>query len=115
MTMQQTNAIEAGLTAAKLPLPKTMEINDIGYLVATYEIDLDDDAVLGQMVLAGVRSPKDMATKAVLTIRNAALPLNFVQKYRVTLNGVPPGPGLVHRYGSARFSEGGSVDWEPAK
>jgi len=32
----------------------------------------------------------------------------------VTLNGPPPGTGLIRRFGSARFIEGGQVEWEAA-
>lgn len=108
----QTQVVNSALKSAGLPLPKSMEVTG-GYLVATYELDVDNDAVLAGLASAGITSPKELASKAVLTIRNAALPLKLVSSYRVTLNGPPPGPGLITRYGSARFSEGGSVSWEP--
>lgn len=60
----------------------------------------------------GMRS---FAQKAVLTLRNANLGGHPVDGYSVTLNGPPPGPGLVRRYGVARFIEGGSVEWDPAQ
>ena len=43
------------------------------------------------------------------------LPFKIVESYRVTLNGPSPGTGLIRRYGSARFFEGGQVTWEPAE
>jgi hypothetical protein len=33
------------------------------------------------------------------------------ESYRVTVNGPAPGPGLINRFGSMRFTEGGSMDW----
>lgn len=89
---------------------RTIEITDGNRLVATFEID---DAALALMVRAGIKSPQEFASKAVITVRNAELPFNLVDDYRVTMNGPPPGPGLIMRYGSARFSEGSRVMWEP--
>jgi surface antigen len=103
-------AIASALAVAGLPAPKTIEVTDSKRLVATFEID---DAAITQMAIAGVTSPKEFATKAVIIVRNTELPFDLVNDYRVTMNGPSPGPGLVHRYGSARFSEGSSVSWEP--
>lgn len=103
-------AVTAALAEAGLPAAQSIEITDGSRLVATFEID---DAALAKMVAAGITSPKEFASKAVITVRNAELPFDLVDDYRVTMNGPPPGPGLVMRYGSARFSEGSSVSWEP--
>jgi RNA 3'-terminal phosphate cyclase len=50
---------------------------------------------------------------AVLAVRNALHGHSPVDSYRVTVNGPSPGPGLIRRFGSARFHEiDGSVAWE---
>ena len=46
----------------------------------------------------------------LLGIREALLPFGF-NDYRVNVNGPPPGTGLTRRYGSARFIEGGRIEW----
>jgi hypothetical protein len=51
-------------------------------------------------------------TDAVVAVREAMLPFHLTDKYHVTINGPPPGTGLIRRYGSARFIEGGRVEWE---
>jgi acyl-CoA synthetase (AMP-forming)/AMP-acid ligase II len=103
-------AITTELAGAGLPPHQSIEITEGNWLVATFQID---DPALTQMSSAGITSPREFATKAVILVRNAALPFKVVTNYRVTMNGPPPGPGLIMRYGSARFSEGGSVTWEP--
>lgn len=109
LTTEQQQMIASTLRAKGFPAPQSLEITS-GRLVATFEID---DAALALMVAAGISSPKEFASNAVIALRNAELPLNLVDSYRVTMNGPPPGPGLIMRYGSARFSEGSSVTWEP--
>ena len=104
-------AVVAALQQAKLPRPESIEVTDGDWLVTTFEFD---DAALTQMAAAGGAWQKNLATKAVIAIRNAALPFGMVKSYRATLNGPSPGPGLILRYGSARFSEGSTVSWEPA-
>jgi hypothetical protein len=103
-------AVTTALDEAGLPAAQSIEITESNRLVATFQID---DPVFEKMAEAGVRSPREFATRAVILVRNAALPFKVVDDYRVTMNGPPPGPGLIMRYGSARFSEGGSVAWEP--
>ncbi len=103
LTAEQTDAIQKALKAKGYPAP-TLTVTDGGFLVATFE-------------LPGPPPPslRAYAEGALLTIRNTMLPFHTFQNYRVTLNGPSPGPGLVRRYGVARFIEGGSVKWEPAE
>jgi hypothetical protein len=54
--------------------------------------------------------PRTFGEERLLGIREALLPFGFTD-YRVNVNGPPPGTGLVHRYGSARFLGGGSLEW----
>ncbi len=99
-------AINAALNKAQLISPEKIEIADSGKrLVVTFEIPESHDWALR---VAGVHSLREYGTKAVITVRNAELPFNLVNHFRVTLNGPSPGPSLIHRYGSARFSEGGA-------
>jgi hypothetical protein len=104
---QDRTNIEAALRSAGLPLPKTLELNSSGWLVATYELAPDEFRGSGQ----------EFAEKAVLAIRNTMYQTKptAMHAYRVTLNGPSPGPGLIRRYGSARFIEGGSVKWDAGK
>ena len=103
LTEEQRSAIAKALHQNGLPTPMSLEINDTGYLVATFQVS-------EARSLASIR---ENATKAVLTIRNTLYPHGPVNHYRVSFNGPPPGPGLILRYGSVRFSEGGTVEWEP--
>jgi hypothetical protein len=103
-------AINTALDKAQLIPPEKIEIADSGKrLVVTFQIPESHDWALR---VARVHSLREYGTKAVITVRNAELPFNLVKHFRVTLNGPSPGPGLIHRYGSARFSEGGAVEWE---
>ncbi len=105
LSSQDESAIFSALEQKGLPHPQSLEINDAGYLVVTFE-------------LANPRSPAYLewfATEALLAIRNAMYPYSVVKSYRVTLNGPSPGPGLILRYGSSRFIEGGKVEWDPAR
>jgi len=103
LTEDQRSEIIGALHQKELPTPLSLEINDNGHLVATFQVSEGRS-------LSAIR---ESATTAVLTIRNTLYPNSPVNYYRVTFNGPPPGPGLVLRYGSARFSEGGAVEWEP--
>ena len=95
--------IATALRDARLPQPQSLDINDIGYLVATFETTQPPSRATAE----------SFATTALFAIRNAMVQRNVVSNYRVTLNGPPLGRGLVLRYGSALFSEGGSLDWQP--
>ena len=75
-----------------------------------------------KMVIVTVEIPEADAyrarvigTKGVVAVRNQFYRLDKDLGYRVTVNGPSPGPGLVLRYGSARFQEGGQVRWESAR
>lgn len=105
LTSEHRSAILAALKAKRYPGPTEIEITDGEYLVATFELSRPP---------AG-RSWQSFGEDAVITIRNAMLPFKSVDSYRVTVNGPSPGPGLILRYGSARFIEGGQVTWESAR
>jgi hypothetical protein len=105
LTPDHRKAIDTALKQQGLPTPQSLEINDSRYLVATFELR-------GAVTAASLQ---DFAEKALLTIRNTMQPYRVVNAYRVTVNGPSPGPGLIRRYGSARFLEGGSLEWQPAK
>jgi len=105
LSIQQKSEIKAALQAKGFPAPNSLEINESGWLVATF-------------VLSDPRSAtylESFATDTLLTIRNTMYSHSIVKNYRVTLDGPSPGPGLVLRYGNARFIEGGKMEWEPAK
>jgi hypothetical protein len=101
LTFDEHKAIYDALRTKHYSSPSNLEINDSGWLVATYEL---------QSIPTG--GFEAFATNALVTIREAMLPFKTVEMYRVTLNGPSPGTGLIRRYGSARFIEGGRVEWE---
>lgn len=103
LTAAHSDAIQKALKAKGYPAP-SLEITDGGFLVATFELQR-----------APQPSPRVFAEDALLTIRNTMLPFRVVDKYRVTLNGPSPGPGLIRRFGNARFIEEGKVTWESAE
>jgi hypothetical protein len=105
LTTEHRNAIKAALRSKSYPAPTSLEITDGDWLVATFE--------LSGRVPGG--SLQRFGEDAVVTIREAMLPFHLVEAYRVTLNGPSPGTGLIRRYGSARFIEGGQVEWETAR
>ena len=100
---EDRTVIATALRDAQLPQPQSLDINDIGYLVATFEPTQPPSRATAE----------SFATTALFAIRNVMVQRNVVSNYRVTLNGPPLGRGLVLRYGSALFSEGGSLDWQP--
>jgi len=81
-----------------------LEVSDTGFLVATFTLS-------GPPTRQSLRT---YAEEALLIIRNTMHPHQVVKSYRVTLNGPSPGPGLIRRYGVARYIEGYQVTWEPA-
>jgi hypothetical protein len=93
----------AALKTAKIPEPDSIEI-DGHRLIATY-----------QREFSSVTKAQTFAENALMAIRNASFQKGPVTFYRVTLNGPPPGPGMIRRIGSARYSEGGTVEWEFGK
>jgi len=98
--------IDTALRAQRFPVPQSTEIASNGYLVVTFQLESFAPRV----------TPQQFAEDAVVIVRNAMLGTAF-QDFRVTLNGPPPGPGLIRRYGSARYHEGAPhpVSWEPAR
>lgn len=105
LSTQQESEIQAALQEKGFPAPKSLKVNESGWLVATFVLSDPKSAAYLE----------NFATEAILTIRNTIYSYHVVSKYRVTLDGPPPGPGLVLRYGIARFIEGGKIEWEPAK
>jgi len=105
LTTEHRVAIKEALKAKNYPAPTSLEITDGDWLVATFQ--------LSGGIPGG--SFQGFAQDAVITIREAMLPFHLVHAYRVTLNGPPPGTGLIRRYGSARFIEGAQVEWEAAR
>lgn len=97
LTSEHREAIRVALRSKSLPSPSSLEISDVGWLVATYEISNGAQA-------------RDLGERAVLAIREAMLPFKFDGHYRVTVNGSSPGTGLILRYGSARFTD--RLEWE---
>lgn len=99
LTSEHRDAIRASLKSRGIPNPASLELNDVGFLVATYELQKQPSNVRG------------FAESALLAIREAMLPFKAVENYRVTVNGPSPGTGMIRRYGSARMI-GGVVEWE---
>jgi len=102
LKQEDREIIASALRDARLPQPQSLDINDTGYLVATFEPTQPPSRAAAE----------SFATIAVFAIRNAMIRRNVVSNYRVTLNGPSLGRGLVLRYGSALLSEGGSLDWQ---
>jgi len=102
LKQEDREVIATALRDARLPQPQSLVVNDTGYLVATFEPILPPSRAAAE----------SFATIAVFAIRNAMIRRNVVSNYRVTLIGPSLGRGLVLRYGSALFSEGGSLDWQ---
>lgn len=105
LSAQNESEIQAALQSKGFPIPKSIELNESGWLVTTFELSNPRSASYLE----------NFATNTLLTIRNTMYPHSIVSQYRVTLDGPPPGPDLVLRYGSAWFIEGGQVEWEPFK
>ena len=102
LTEEHRKAIYSALAVKQYPRPVSLEITDGGWLVTTFE--LTGRAPGGSFEAFG--------TDAVITVRETMLPFRVTERYRVTVNGPSPATGLIRRYGSARFIEGGGVKWE---
>jgi len=102
LKQEDREIIASALRDARLPQPQSLDINDTGYLVATFEPTQPPSRAAAE----------SFATIAVFAIRDAMIRRNVVSNYRVTLNGPSLGRGLVLRYGSALLSEGGSLEWQ---
>ena len=105
LTSEHRSAIHAALRKIGYPMPADLEINETGFLVATFELR-------GPVTPLSV---KTFAEDSIMVIREAMLPFKIVERYRVTLNGPSPGTGMIRRYGNARLIEGDQVRWEPAE
>ena len=92
------------LAKANLPAPNAIELTDNGWLTVTFQLE----------PVPSEQRAKAFAEKALLAIRNSLYDKGM-SKFRVTLNGTPPRPGLISRLGSARFIEGGAVEWAAGK
>lgn len=103
LTFEQIDAINKALDAKGYPYP-VLEIADTGFLVATFQLDAPPRN----------KTLRAFAEDAVIIIRNAMHSQGIFNKYRVVVNGNSPGPGLIRRYGVARYIEGDQVSWEPA-
>jgi len=97
LTDHHRQAVTQALTARQLSAPDQLELRG-GFVVATYRVP---------KLTASART---FAETRLLAIREALLPFGFTD-YRVDVNGASPGTGLVRRYGSARFIDGGTLEW----
>lgn len=99
MTAEHRMAIEAAHKPHAWELPVNVEISSAGFVVADYQVPV---------TLA--IPPRTFGQERLLAIREALLPFGF-KNFRVNVNGPPPGTGLIRRFGSARFIDGGCVEW----
>jgi len=96
------DAVDRELVARKLTNPTDLEVRGDGFIVATYVIP--DEAA------RFIRSKEVFGEERLIAIREALLPCGFTN-YRVNVHGTPPGTGLISRYGSSRYIDGGKVEW----
>lgn len=101
LTADHLDAVDKALGAKAIIRPDSIELQSTGFVVATWEISDASAALL---------SERRFAEDRLLLIREALLPFGF-KSYRVNVNGPPPGTGLVRRYGSARYIDGGRLEW----
>lgn len=95
--------VSAALKKQDIARPDKLELQENGWLVATYQ-----DERFGRL---SEREKAAFAERLVLAIRNSLYDKDVTTKYRVTFIGNPPGPGLVRKFGSGRFIEGGGFSW----
>jgi hypothetical protein len=91
------------LKSRALTQPDDLTISGAGFVTADYVLA---DAYRAQLAIP----LSAFAEVRLLAIREALLPFGF-KNYRVNINGTPPGTGLTRRYGSARYIDGGKVEW----
>ena len=103
LSKNQKELITSDLQKINFPAPSSLEVNDSGFVVATF------DSVEPSRVTDGGR---DFAETALIRIREQLLSSGKYKQYRVTINGASPGTGMISRYGSARLIEGGKVEWK---
>lgn len=99
LTTSHRAAIERMHADKQWDQPTSIGLSDVGFVVVEYEVP---SPVPG--------GPRAYGEARLLAIRETLLPSGF-QNYRVNVNGPRPGTGLIRRYGSARFINGGSVEW----
>jgi hypothetical protein len=97
LTAEQLAAIDTAHASHAWSRPKSIELRS-GFVVVDYEIDRP------------LIPPKTLGETRLLAIREALLPFGY-KNFRVNVNGVPPGTGVVRRYGSARVIAGGQLEW----
>ncbi|HXG69479.1 MAG TPA: hypothetical protein VNJ04_02585 [Gemmatimonadaceae bacterium] len=102
LTAVHRTAIVDALKEKDLPAPQSIEMSDGGYVVLTYEQPTMIYVLVG---------PREFAETVLLTARNALATQEAFNRYRVTLNGPSPGPGLIRRVGTLRWNSG-SATWE---
>ncbi|OFV90128.1 MAG: hypothetical protein A3G76_12590 [Acidobacteria bacterium RIFCSPLOWO2_12_FULL_65_11] len=99
LTAEHRAAVATAHAAKAWLLPKAIDLSS-GFIVVDYEIPADF-----------LLPPKTLGETRLVAIREALLPFGF-KNYRVNVNGPPPGTGLVRRFGSARYIDGGGkVEW----
>jgi hypothetical protein len=101
LTEAQQKDVTATLVSRGLTPPDEIEVQSTGFVVANYEIA---DGSIAQ------RNPRAFGEARLLAIREALLNDGY-KNFRVNVNGPPPGTGLIRRYGSSRFIDGGTVEW----
>lgn len=101
LTQVQVDEVANALRTKDLSAPKSMEVRS-GFVVSAYE--LDEAEVVRNTPL------RAFAESRLLAIREVLLPYGYVD-YRVDINGPPPGTGLIRRYGSSRYINGGTIEW----
>jgi hypothetical protein len=99
LTQDHREAIERVHSMHAWTRPTHVEVSSVGFVVVEYEVP-DGLAI----------PPRTFGETRLLAIRDALLPYGF-KDFRVNVNAPSPGTGLVKRYGSARFIDGGSVEW----
>lgn len=108
LTDDGRGAINTTLQTAGFPTPISIEYDESSrFLRITFELAAGrfrDDKEIEQF-----------AGRALLMVRNSmyGTPSQITDHYSVIVNGPSPGPGLIRRYGTMRFIEAGSMEWQP--
>ena len=106
LSQNQKELIGYGLQKVNFPAPTSLEVNNSGFVVATF------GGVDPSRVADGGRV---FAKTALIRIREQLLPAGTYKQFLVTINGMSPRTGKISRYGSARLIEGGQLDWEQGR
>jgi hypothetical protein len=97
--------VAASLKEQDVAMPDSLTLEDNGWLVAVYQDE--------RFERLSVSDRRVFAERLVFAIRNGIYDKGITTKYQVTLEGKPPGPGLVRLLGSGRFIEGGGFSFNP--